>query len=37
MRIPRVYIETSIFNFIFADDAPDKKYDALKLFEEIKA
>jgi len=31
MRIPRVYIETSVFNFIFADDAPDKKEDALVL------
>ena len=37
MRTPRVYIETSVFNFVFAEDAPDKKQDALKLFEEIKA
>ena len=37
MRIPRVYIETSVFNFIFADDAPDKKQDALTFFEEIRA
>ena len=37
MRIPRIYLETSIFNFVFADDAPDKKTDTLKLFEEIKA
>lgn len=36
MRIPRVYIETSVFNFVFADDAPDKKQDTLKLFDEIK-
>ena len=36
MRIPRVYIETSVFNFAFADDAPDKKNDTLELFEEIK-
>jgi len=36
MRVPRVYLETTIFNFIFADDAPDKKADTLKLFEEIK-
>ena len=37
MKIPKVYIETSVFNFVFADDAPDKKNDALKLFTEIKA
>ena len=36
MRIPKIYLETSIFNFLFADDAPDKKQDALKLFEEIR-
>jgi len=36
MRVPRIYLETSIFNFYFADDAPDKKRDTLKLFEEIK-
>jgi predicted nucleic acid-binding protein len=37
MRIPKVYIETSVFNFVFADDSPDKRDDTLKLFEEIKA
>ena len=37
MRTPRVYIETSVFNFMFADDAPDKRSDTLKFFEEIKA
>jgi rRNA-processing protein FCF1 len=36
MRIPKVYLETTIFNFPFADDAPDKKKAALVLFEEIK-
>lgn len=36
MRIPKVYLETSILNFVFADDAPDKKQDTLKLFREIK-
>jgi predicted nucleic acid-binding protein len=25
-----------VFNFVFADDAPDKKRDTLKLFEEIE-
>ena len=36
MRVPRIYVETSVFNFCFADDAPDKKLDALKLFQDIK-
>jgi len=35
MRIPKIYLETSVLNFIFADDAPDKKADTLRLFEEI--
>lgn len=30
-------METSIFNFVFADDAPDKRDDTLILFEEIRA
>ena len=37
MKVPKVYIETSVFNFIFADDAPDKQGDAIKFFAEIKA
>ena len=35
MRVPKIYLETSVFNFYFADDAPEKKQDTLKLFEEI--
>ncbi|GHU27744.1 hypothetical protein FACS1894172_18630 [Spirochaetia bacterium] len=35
MRIPKVYLETTIFNFCFVDDAPDKKYDTLQFFKEI--
>ena len=35
MRIPEIYLETTIFNFPFADDAPQYKADTLKLFEEI--
>lgn len=37
MRIPTIYLETTIFNFPFADDAPQYKADTLRLFEEIKA
>jgi predicted nucleic acid-binding protein len=35
MRIPRIYLETSVFNFVFADNDPDKQRDTLKLFDEI--
>jgi hypothetical protein len=37
MRIPTIYLETTMFNFPFADDAPQYKADTLQLFEEIKA
>ena len=36
MRPLRVYLETSVFNFVFADDAPDKREDTLALFQEIE-
>jgi hypothetical protein len=35
MRTPKIYIETSIFNFVFADNDLEKKQDTLKLFKEI--
>jgi predicted nucleic acid-binding protein len=35
MRKPKIYIETTIYNFFFADDAPEKKQDTIKLFQEI--
>jgi predicted nucleic acid-binding protein len=34
--IPTIYLETTIFNFPFADDAPQYQADTLRLFEEIK-
>jgi hypothetical protein len=37
MRIPAIYLETTIFNFPFADDAPQYRADTLRLFAEIKA
>ena len=37
MRIPTIYLETTIFNFPFADDAPQYRDDAKRLFAEIKA
>lgn len=36
MRTPKMYIETSVFNSMFADDAPDMRRDAQVLFEEIR-
>ena len=32
-----LYFDTSIINFAFSDDAPDKKTRTLKLIEEIRA
>jgi predicted nucleic acid-binding protein len=32
----KIYLETTVFNFKFADDSPDKKQDTIKLFDEIK-
>jgi hypothetical protein len=37
MRVPTVYLETTMFNFPFADDSPQYKADTLQLFAEIKA
>ena len=37
MRIPKIYLETTIFNFPFVDDAPDLRAYTLRLFEEIRA
>ena len=36
MYKPKIYMETTAINFVYADDAPDKKADTIKLFEEIK-
>jgi hypothetical protein len=36
VRIPAIYLETTIFNFPFADDAPQYRALTLRLFEEIK-
>jgi predicted nucleic acid-binding protein len=36
-RVPTIYLETSVFNFPFADDAPQYKADTLRLFEELQA
>ncbi len=36
MRKPKLYLETSVWNFCFADDAPDRKLATLQFFEQIK-
>ncbi len=35
MKKPKIYLETTIMNFYFADDALEKKEDTHKLFKEI--
>jgi len=37
MRVPTIYLETTIFNFPFAEDAPHYQADTMRLFAEIKA
>ncbi|MDR1748424.1 MAG: hypothetical protein LBR47_05130 [Spirochaetaceae bacterium] len=37
MRVPTIYLETTMFNFPFAEDSPQYKADTLQLYEEIKA
>ena len=37
MKRLRLYLETSVWNFYFADDAPEKRAETLKLFEEIRS
>jgi len=36
MRVPSIYLETTIFNFPFANDAPQYQADTKRLFAEIK-
>jgi predicted nucleic acid-binding protein len=36
MTPPRIYLETTMFNFPFADDSPQYRDDTRRLFEEIK-
>lgn len=35
MRVPKVYIETSVFNFVFVDDSPEKRQDTLLFLDEL--
>jgi len=36
MRKPKLYLETSVWNFCFADDALDRKLATLQFFEQVK-
>jgi len=36
MRVPRIYLETTLFNYYFEKER-DAHVDTVKLFEEIKA
>ena len=35
MKKLKIYLETTVFNFMFVDDSPEKKKDTIKLFDEI--
>ncbi len=35
MKKLKLYVETSVWNFLFADDAPEKKRDTKRFFEEV--
>ena len=37
MKKLKLYIETSVWNFLFADDAPEKMRDTIRFFKEIKS
>jgi len=36
MKKLKIYLETTMFNFYFTDDAPEKHCETVKLFKEIK-
>ncbi|MFQ5786694.1 MAG: hypothetical protein ACE5H1_01810 [Thermodesulfobacteriota bacterium] len=36
MKKLQLFLETSVWNFVFADDAPEKKEITLKFFDKIK-
>lgn len=36
MKIPKIYFDTSIFNFAIADDVPQEREVTLKLLDEVK-
>ena len=35
MKKLKLYVETSVWNFLFADDAPEKRRDTERFFEEV--
>lgn len=37
MKKLKLYIETSVWNFLLADDAPEKKRDTKRFFEEVSS
>jgi predicted nucleic acid-binding protein len=37
MKTPKIYLETTMFNFPFADDSPQYKADTIRLFSETRA
>jgi predicted nucleic acid-binding protein len=37
MRKPRIYLDTSVWNFYFAEDAPEKQSITISFFNQIKS
>jgi predicted nucleic acid-binding protein len=37
MTVPKIYLETTMFNFPFVEDSPQYRADTLRLFDMIKA
>lgn len=37
MKKLKLYIETSVWNFLFADDATEKRRDTMRFFEEVQS
>ncbi|MEW5946347.1 MAG: PIN domain-containing protein [bacterium] len=37
MKKLKLYIDTSVWNFLFADDAPEKRQDTQRFFDEIES
>mgnify|MGYP001568514452 CR=1 FL=1 len=36
MKRPQLYLETSVWNYYFADDAPEKKEITLRFFDKVR-
>lgn len=37
MKKLKLYVETSVWNFLFAEDAPEKQLETIRFFEEVRS